>query len=837
MKICVIDSWPNLKFSAEREFIRRLCIAAKRTGIECVPVVTSEEILNAEPQLVLASHEFTAKLTSYNTIGLMWSPPSFYRNDKKRIRSILSYDGYLVGSEQVKTFISDLLHGLSSSVEKPCSDFYFLPSCQRWLDRPATRIEGRSLMYAGIHWDGMRHGGLFYKLHQMGILNCYGPSNSWAHVSGSYHGTIPFDGDSLMNTIHKHGISLCIHKKEHRRADTPSMRLFEAAAAESLIITDDICFAKKTFGDTAFYLDDHMTEAEKAYFIKDKVEWANAHPHDAADMAIASREIFERNWALEVLLPKVCQFGDSLSVKSSFTKDVVEAFSKPSLDVIIRCGSRPEKVVLRAINCVLNQANLDPTVILVDYSNGSTFSYLSDHPSKRIRYVPSRLTGYRSTALWDGLKNVESDYFAVLDDDDTVEDSHWHELIKALENECFSSQRLMAYCGVIRIEEDGALIDAINFSGPLSMTINETKELKFLDFFDPDRLLVLDNYIQSNAWVAHKSILNQLSLDDPLLTVAEDMYLYLEMLFHTDFVFVPKQTANWHWRSKSEDNSMLKVDQETWQACIERIFYRLDNKILRNLTFKSARTSAKSRIESNILSSADPYKPLVFDNNRELQLHTINATNQCEGFHVSELHGIWTNSDFAWFVGYLHDFVNCVSVNLSIQLPPHFSGRDQKAEVFVNGIPIFSDSVPQWTTVNIDQSVQFKEPLNSITVLLICESIFKPSEHGESCDDRILGIHVGRFMVTPVERILLSDKVESNPVARESNFGSGHNLLSRPMGFHLTSATSYAKNGNYIKALDLVTEFIKFKADRGIALKSTESLLIEKIKELCDPRD
>jgi hypothetical protein len=837
MKICVIDSWPNLKFSAEREFIRRLCIAAKRMDIECVPVVTSEEIVNAEPELVLASHEFSAKLTSYNTIGLMWSPPTFYRNDKKRIRSILSYDGYLVGSEQVKTFISDLLHGLPRSVEKPCSDFYFLPSCQRWLNRPATRIGGRSLMYAGIHWDGMRHGGLFYKLHQMGILNCYGPSDSWTHVRGSYHGTIPFDGDSLMNTIHKHGISLCIHKKEHRKANTPSMRLFEAAAAENLIITDDMCFAKKTFGDTAFYLDAHMTEAEKAYFIKDKVEWANAHPHDAADMAIASREIFERNWALEVLLPKVCQFGDSLSIKSSFAKDVVQALNKPSLDVIIRCGSRPEKVVLRAIDCVLNQANVDSSVILVDYSDGSTFSHLSDHPSKRIKHVPSRRTGYRSTALWDGLKNVGSDYFAVLDDDDTVGYSHWYELINALENDSFSSQPLMAYCGVIRIEEDGALIDAINFSGPLSMTINETKELKFLDFFDPDRLLVLDNYIQSNAWVARKSILNKLSLDDPLLIVAEDMYLYLEMLFHTDFVFVPRQTANWHWRSKSEDNSMLKVDQETWQACIERIFYRLDNKILRNLTFKSARISARSHIESNILSSVDSYKPLVFDWNAELQLHAINATNQYEGFHASELHGIWTDSDFAWFVGYFHDFVDCVSVSMSIQLPPHFSGRDQKADVFINGIPVFSDLAPQWKTMNIDQRVEFKEPLNSLTVLLICESIFQPSEHGESCDDRKLGIHVSRFMVTPAERIPLSDNIESNLDAKGSKIDPSHSFLSKPMGFYLTSAISHAKHGNYIKALDLVSEFIQFKADRGIALKNTESLLIEKIKELCDPRD
>lgn len=836
MKICIIDSWPNLKFSAEREFLKRICQAGNRIGVSCVPVVTSDEIFKHDPDFVLATHEFTAKLTPYVTFGLMWSPPIFYQNDSNRIKSILSYDGYLVGSTKVREFLNDITSGFPNN-RKPSSDFLFLPSCQKWKNITESRREERSLVYAGIHWDGMRHGSLFYNLHKHGLLNAYGPSDSWSHVEDSYLGTIPFDGDSMMHIIAKHGISLCIHKKEHWLANTPSMRLFEAAAVENLIISDDIAFAKEVFGESAFYIDSSLADVDKADFIRGKIEWANTHPRKATEMAVASREIFERNWSLEVLLSKVCDFSSTIRNQHNCIPDSPLTFILPTIDVIIRCGSRPESYVKRAIECVLSQKYVNPRVILTDFSNDQAFREFAASYHEKVKYISSPQTGFRSTSLWDGFRKVDAEYFGVLDDDDTVDQDHWHRLITAIKEDDGLLNRSFSYSGVIRVEEDGAFIDAVNFGGPLGQIIKENRELRFLDFYDPDRLLVLDNYIQSNAWVALGSTLRKINLEDPRLVVAEDMYFYLEMLFLTDFIPVFSQTASWHWRSISADNSMLFVDQDIWQSCIDRIFRRLDNRLFRSTTFGTARLAARQRLEALKCENPATRAPLLFGKDSILPLVNITNASLSECFHDPDEFGIWSSSDFAWFVGYLQEFSAVVELRVRMQAPPHFTGRPQKVQVFANGISLFSDIVAPWNEIDIARVLTFSEPVNSMTLLLICESTFKPFEHGSGADTRSLGIHLS----------LVSAKSLSNPVKPEQvltklddkNIGllSTAVLESKPMSWYLLNAVTMAKNGDLVGAQESLAIFEEKIKLKGAALRQTESLLIEKVHLLSKRHD
>jgi phosphoglycerol transferase len=686
----------------------------------------------------------------------------------------------------------------------------------------------------------MRHASLFYKLHEYGIFNAYGPKAAWKYISKSYRGTIPFDGDSILETISKHGISLCLHKKEHKLADTPSMRLFEAAAAGSLIIADDIPFAHRTFGDTAFYLDSSLTESEQAEFIREKVDWANNNYNKCLEMTTAAKEIFEKDWSLEVLLEKACTFSESVvSPRRGQELAFFQNKSKPtSLDVIIRCGSRSADYVKRAIESVLNQAALHPRVLLVDYSTTNIFHDLSiQYPIEKVLYVPSNNTGYRSTALWDGMKAVTAEYFAVLDDDDTVEPDHWYKLINALEKDDDSMCRLVAYSGVIKIEEDGAYIDAVNFNGPLNRIIEETRELAFLDYFDADRLLKLDNYIQSNAWAAHSSILKRISLEDPLLEVAEDMYLYLEMLFVTDFIPVLSQTANWHWRSISANNSMLSVDQDIWQTCIDRIYRRLDYRNFRGMPFKHARLSASNRIlsakqdasqysnSSPLLLSGDPLRP-GFDFYR---------SSSVSGFHEPDETGIWSNTEFSWFVGYLSDFSDNIHVDIDFQAPPHFSGRSQVVKVLVNGFSIFSSYVQPWEINRVSADLALEERTNSLTFLLIVESVFSPSEHGVGLDDRRLGLHISK--VRAVNQGCLNQTLESQHNGFDQTMTDNLVAPPKPLSWYLSNAVLMAKNGDKIKAKDLVMQFQHLLQERKQAIRNSELLMIKKIDELCGQHD
>lgn len=119
MRIAVLNSWPNLEFSAEREFIARLMQACSNLNWTCIEVVTSEDILRADVDCVLTTHEYSPKLTAVPTIGLLWSPPTFFQDDPIRVRSILSYDGYLAGYGCIREYLGDLL--FSTGKDTPIS--------------------------------------------------------------------------------------------------------------------------------------------------------------------------------------------------------------------------------------------------------------------------------------------------------------------------------------------------------------------------------------------------------------------------------------------------------------------------------------------------------------------------------------------------------------------------------------------------------------------------------------------------------------------------------------------------------------------------------------------
>jgi phosphoglycerol transferase len=79
-----------------------------------------------------------------------------------------------------------------------------------------------AIMYAGVHWDGSRHGEIFRGLDGRAPLRLYGPPQAWADRGASYRGTLPFDGVSVIGAIRDAGIALCLHKAAHREANCPA---------------------------------------------------------------------------------------------------------------------------------------------------------------------------------------------------------------------------------------------------------------------------------------------------------------------------------------------------------------------------------------------------------------------------------------------------------------------------------------------------------------------------------------------------------------------------------------------------------------------------------------
>lgn len=571
MRIAILNSWPNLEYSAEREFIARMKLASSNLEWECIEVVTSEDILNANPDCVIVTHEYSAKLTDKPTIGLIWSPPDFYRNDKSRVRTILGYDGYLAGSESVRTYLSDLL--FSTNKDTPISDWNFLPTapirkfCAPNLDNP-------SIFYSGVHWDGDRHGDLITGLVEKLPMAFHGNPDKWARFGNAYKGTVPFDGVSIFDRINEAGIALCLHREEHLKHDVPSMRIFESAAAGAVIITEDSRFAKSNFGDSVLYVDQDADVSKRLRQIKKHFEWIKSNPSQALALAAKSNSIFNERFALENLLSKLPEFLGQVRRTGYFEIDTVP-FVEPKVEIVVRIGGRSLFYIERCLDSIAAQTHHNLGVILSIYKQVDGLDDLLNKYKSRfvtIKKIQSETTGFRSTSLWDGFRAVEATYFCNQDDDDTLHSNHISSLVALLEsNDDFK----VAYSGCIQVQDEpGHFYQQVNFTGPLGKEITESRHLVFFDQFDRRRILKFDNFVQSNTWLARRTILKSRDLIDPKLKVAEDMYLYFLFLREGDFLFSWRVTANWHWRSTSKDNSML--NETCWAECGERVKLRVN---------------------------------------------------------------------------------------------------------------------------------------------------------------------------------------------------------------------------------------------------------------------
>lgn len=575
MKIALLNAFPNLPHSAEREFIERCLAVLAAAGHEARAVVTSDEILAFDPDAVIVTHEFVAKTTDHFTVGLLWSPTQFYRDQEDRLKAIRSWDLAVPINAATRSLARNLHFPLRH--DSAVSDLDFYPSAPV-VDLPQPDPDRLGLVYVGAHWDGQRHRRLLETLARLTPLNAYGPAKAWEFLPTSYRGSIPFDGRSLVPTLNRHGIVLALHKREHVDEDTPSMRVFEACAARCAVITEPLPALEKLFGDRLQYVDTQRAPQRVARDIADIVERHRADPAAFARGVTQTHEVFRKRASLDHLLHGLVE---EIAARKALVRQrlvAVPAQAAPEVSIIIRCGSRPLAVLQRAVASVAAQTHPRVALILVRFAEiegwqpwieglraGGRFT--------EVREVGAPGGGLRSAAMWAGLRAVRSEFFALLDDDDEWFADHLAHLVGLLQRDRGCA---FAYAGAVRQEEDGALLNTHDrFKGELNAEIRERRELKFMDNFNLDRLLRFDNFILSHAWVARSHVLTPDVLDDPELEVGEDVYLYLLLATRHRFRFNGRVSVVWNWRSNAQDNSMLAVSQQRWARCAALLSERL----------------------------------------------------------------------------------------------------------------------------------------------------------------------------------------------------------------------------------------------------------------------
>ena len=576
MRIAIQNSWPNIPQSAEAEWIRRFFTACSKLGFEPIEVITSDDIIQCHPDCVLVTHEFSPKLTPFPTLGLMWSPPAFFAEDPVRRRSILSLDGYLCGARQIAQWIDDFTTSLGKRAV--VHDGLMLPSTPD--AGPAGPLPPQlAIMYAGVHWDGSRHAAIFQGLDGRIPLKLYGPSDAWGDRGASYRGALPFDGVAVIGAIKDAGIALCLHKAAHRAANCPSMRLFEAAAAGALIITDDFEFPREWFRDSVLYVDAELPPPMVVEQIVSHVEWANRSSEAVNRLANRSNELFRRCLTLESMLRPLPEFVDR--VRDSRRMVAIQGSTEkplPIVEYIVRIGSRPAKTLARALDSLAAQTYQAIAVVLVQFHPVAGLDELLDHYRPRfrsIRHIVVSNNGNRATAWWAGLNAVTADFFGMLDDDDTLFSNHVASLMDCFEQ---NPDYGFAYSGLIKVEDEpGHYVTAFQFNGPAGKVIEERREILCLEEEDFVNLLPTRNVVGHNSWICRTSLLDKEVLSDPGIEVSEDVYFMALLAGRTRFVFTGMATAAWHWRSTSKDNWTLSYSGDTFQACMARWQERLQS--------------------------------------------------------------------------------------------------------------------------------------------------------------------------------------------------------------------------------------------------------------------
>jgi hypothetical protein len=176
------------------------------------------------------------------------------------------------------------------------------------------------LFFCGDNWDD-RKNEVYFKLWRAlsdtGYFEAYGPQDSWKdpltqQPIKAYEGRLPSTADAIYDKMLECGISLVIHGRIHMEGDCPSARIFEAAAASNVIISDELPFTQKHFGDSVLYVDTTKSAEEMFRTIDGHIRWILSHPQEAQELARRSHQIFCEKFALEDFMHDILDLYESV---------------------------------------------------------------------------------------------------------------------------------------------------------------------------------------------------------------------------------------------------------------------------------------------------------------------------------------------------------------------------------------------------------------------------------------------------------------------------------------------------------------------------------------------
>lgn len=217
----------------------------------------------------------------------VFHPFGFLDHENKLHPIFEAFDGYLL-TIQPQFF--------DTAFRSQTKKFFHIPFYPTVQPIPYKKVALNDLVTILPHWGNRRNGNRYKTLYRLlsesGFVKFYGPYSNDSIVQKGFMGNVPFDGISMIEALQKHGITLILHSQQHRQEEIPSARIFEAAAASTVIISDENRFVKEHFGDSVYYIDVTLQPEEIFRQIANHMEEIFRNPEEALTKAQQAHQIF-----------------------------------------------------------------------------------------------------------------------------------------------------------------------------------------------------------------------------------------------------------------------------------------------------------------------------------------------------------------------------------------------------------------------------------------------------------------------------------------------------------------------------------------------------------------
>jgi len=562
-KFGIVTPWINIK-NAEFELIERIKIAAKNIGVNCVvfdnngivldenQLSTNTEVNAKELDFILSLHYESPKFLDSFYYGVLWNPPLYILKATHlgAVDNYSMYDAFIgYDSDPILTHAKAMLDPYKTDIYR---DLDFTGSPANIMYEPD--FSDPKMFYCGINWEKClkqpgRHTEILRQLEETGDLKIFGPDKflnvrPWEDFTKSYSGEIPFDGISLIKEVHDCGVVLFLSSDEHKKYDVVTNRIYEAAAAGAIVISDNKKFVLKYFGDSVLTIDYEQGSDQKevAQQILTHFEWIKNNKEKAVQKAKKMQKIFQEKFCMEKQLQNL--FEKHNKIKEQAEKKTLAKSHKDTVDIILKWEKNNLDGLETTISYINNQYynNLN-LIACFDSSIAETAEQiLRKNTNKEIAIKTISLDiynnnlnqntkGYKKLTsgeiILEAVKYVKSDYIGFADDNTIWLSDHITTLKRTFED---NENINMTYSGVFSKEY---LKDQKIYYRTLS----------FKSIFE-ESLKIFNSRITLSSCLIKKTLLQKYS--DGCLNFIDGLEFYLfafHGLINKDAVFSKRMTS------------------------------------------------------------------------------------------------------------------------------------------------------------------------------------------------------------------------------------------------------------------------------------------------------